>query len=491
MDQPPDRKIAAMTVPKQEIQILAAILVAGAALRAIGLDAQLWFDEIATLVEFVRLPFGAIVSDYSSLNNHMFFTLQAKAATLLFGEAAWSLRLPAALFGVGSIYLIWRLARRYSQPRVALSAAALTAFSYHHIWFSQNARGYTELGFWCLAATIAYLSLLQAPRRASAIALALSIAAALYTHLTAGFFIAALGLHYLAREGARLSRRETISLAPFFAFAAGGLLALAAYAPALPSIIAQVSGVSGGSAVDVMQHYQNPLWAIAEGLRTLGGPPWFGFVAASVALCALAFGAASLWRRSPAAVIITALSILITLAMLTALSMRVWPRFFFVQFPLLFWLLAEGANALLAVARPRLARLSEPRIEARAFLLGMTVACGLSLALAAKNYAAPKQDYEAAAAYVEAQGGAPAEIVAAGLAAFPYSVYYRPAFRQAAEAEPEKIANSQWVIIAFPSRTLRRYPELAGALDREFEAPVRFKGTLGDGAILVYRRKAG
>ena len=82
-------------------------------------------------------------------------------------------------------------------------------------------------------------------------------------------------------------------------------------------------------------------------------------------------------------------------------------------------------------------------------------------------------------------------VVAAGLAAFPYSVYYRPAFRQAAEAEPEKIANSQWVIIAFPSRTLRRYPELAGALDREFEAPVRFKGTLGDGAILVYRRKAG
>jgi 4-amino-4-deoxy-L-arabinose transferase-like glycosyltransferase len=484
-----DRNLAAMTVSKREIQILAVILVAGAALRAIGLDAQLWFDEIATLVEFVRLPFATIVSDYSSLNNHMFFTLQAKASTALFGEAAWSLRLPAALFGIASIYLIWRLARAHSRPRVALGAAALTAFSYHHIWFSQNARGYTELGFWCLLATIAYLSLLRAPKRASAVALALAVAAAHYTHLTAGFFLAALGLHYLAREGARLSRRERINRAPFFAFAAGGLLALAAYAPALPSILAQVGAVSETSAVDVMQHYQNPLWSIAEGLRTLGGPPWFGFVAAPMALGALAIGAFSLWRKSPASVVIIGLSILVTLAALTALSMRVWPRFFFVQFPFLFWLLAEGADAALLAVRERLPLLKAPQNEARAYALGLVVASALSLALTAKNYAAPKQDYEGAAAYIAAQGGSPEEVAAVGLAAFPFKAYYRPAFVEAPQAEHDKIANSRWVILIFPARTLRRYPDLASTLERDFEAPVRFRGTLGDGAVLVYRRK--
>jgi 4-amino-4-deoxy-L-arabinose transferase-like glycosyltransferase len=480
-----------MTVSKREIQTLGFILVAGALLRAVGLNSQLWFDEIATLVEFVRQPFAAILSDYSSLNNHMFYTLQAKAATALFGEASWSLRLPAALFGVASIYMIWRLARAVSKPRVALGAATLTAFSYHQIWFSQNARGYTELGFWCLAATLAYLSLLKAPKRASAVALALSVAAALYTHLTAGFFIAALGLHYLGREGARLYRRETIGWVPFFAFAAGGLIALAAYAPALPSILAQVGGVSETSSVDVMRHYQNPLWSIAEGLRTLGGPPWFGFVAAPVALCALGFGAASLWRRSPAAVIIIGLSILVTFAALAAMSMRVWPRFFFVQFPLLFWLLAEGADAALGALRAQIAALRSPKFDTAAYALGLAIASGLSLLLAAKNYAAPKQDYAGASAYIDAEGGNPGEVAAAGLAAFPYAAYYRSDFLAAAQAEPEKIANSQWVIIAFPSRTLRRYPDLAVTLEREFEAPVRFRGTLGDGAILVYRRRAG
>jgi len=473
---------------------LAAILVAGAALRIVGLNSQLWFDEIATLVDFVRLPFGEIISDYSSLNNHMFYTLQAKAAIAVFGEAPWSLRLPAFVFGVASIAMIYVLARAHGSARVALAAAALTALSYHHIWFSQNARGYTELGFFCLLATASYLDLLSKPSRVSGVVLAASVAGALYTHLTAGFYIAALGLHWLGRQVHRVAKGNgadgrRIEWPAFISLTAGGIIALLAYAPALPAIVANVGGVSETSAVDVMKHYQNPLWALAEGLRTLGGPAWFGLAAAPVAAIVLVFGGVSLWRRAPAAAIILGLSIGVTLLALTALSMRIWPRFFFVQLPLIFWLLAEGADALAATIARRLPLTRRIGGESGVFSGGIAVALAIFAALASRNYAAPKQNYLAPAQYLMSQRADPASVAAIGLASFPYNVLYNNGFSTLPDPTPQNIEASQWIIIAFPSRTLRRYPESAEILEREFAEPIRFKGTLGDGAVLLYRRK--
>ena len=63
-----------------------------------------------TLVEFVRLPVREIVTTYTSLNNHVLYSLLAHASVGLFGESAWTLRLPAVLFGIASIWLLWWLA---------------------------------------------------------------------------------------------------------------------------------------------------------------------------------------------------------------------------------------------------------------------------------------------------------------------------------------------------------------------------------------------
>jgi hypothetical protein len=78
-----------------EAGALAALLVLALVTRLVGLNASLWYDEVETLTNFVRLPWGELVCDFSSLNNHMFYSLQAKAAVELFGESAWALRLPA------------------------------------------------------------------------------------------------------------------------------------------------------------------------------------------------------------------------------------------------------------------------------------------------------------------------------------------------------------------------------------------------------------
>ena len=106
-------------VSRHEWLALAAILLLALVLRVIGLNAQLWYDEILTLTDFVRKPYGELVGDFSSLNNHMFYSLQARASILAFGESAWALRLPAMLYGVASLVVLWRMGREAAGRRAA------------------------------------------------------------------------------------------------------------------------------------------------------------------------------------------------------------------------------------------------------------------------------------------------------------------------------------------------------------------------------------
>ena len=150
-------------VERWEGWALAAILLLALIARIIGLNAGLWYDEIFTLTHYVRAPLGQVLSDFSSLNNHMFYSLQAKAAVPMLGESAWTLRLPAMLFGLASLAALWAIARGPSGRLPTLFALLLLAISYHHVWFSQNARGYTGLLFWTSLATLFLIEGLKRP----------------------------------------------------------------------------------------------------------------------------------------------------------------------------------------------------------------------------------------------------------------------------------------------------------------------------------------
>ena len=145
----------ARNVPTLEWIALAGILLVATAARFYRLDTSLWYDEIDTLLNFVRLPTGELIHSLRS-NNHMFYSLQAQAAIALFSESAWSMRLPAALFGLASLVAVWALARRAVGRPEALVVAFLLGISYDHVWFSQNARGYTGLLFWTTWATLLF-----------------------------------------------------------------------------------------------------------------------------------------------------------------------------------------------------------------------------------------------------------------------------------------------------------------------------------------------
>ncbi|MGH9935780.1 MAG: glycosyltransferase family 39 protein, partial [Blastocatellia bacterium] len=131
------------------------------ALRLWRLDSDLWHDEVLTLVDFARAPLGEIVTSFPAKNQHMLYSVLARLSFGVFGESAWALRLPSALFGVGSIWALFLLGRRLVGAREALMACALMTVSYHHVWFSQNARGYMGLLCFTLLATWLWLEALS------------------------------------------------------------------------------------------------------------------------------------------------------------------------------------------------------------------------------------------------------------------------------------------------------------------------------------------
>lgn len=494
-----------LSVGVGERAALLGLLAIATGLRVYKLDAPLWFDEVMTLIHYVRLPLGELIADYSSFNNHLFYSLQAKLAVAVFGEAPWALRLPAMIFGVASIWALWRLARTALGPAESLLAAALMAISYHHIWFSQNARGYTELMFWCLAALIIFIDAAGARSWRAWAAFGAVLAAAMYTHLTAAFFIGALGLVYglmlLARwlrlpapSGILALEDRAAQVAPFLGFAFGGALTLLLCAPAIPQMLTLLGGVEQSSQVDLMREYQNPLWTMLEGLRTLGGGGVMALIAPLAALAA-AVGAADLVRRAPVIALVAILHVALTLGALIAVHMRIWPRFFFtdIAFALLF--ITHGVFVFAALfariaQQIGLAAITPGRL-AGAAAVTMTLASAL---LAARNYAFPKQDFPGAVALIKAASAPAGSVGAVGLAGEVYDPYLGTGWRHVRRAEDlaalTPSAGRRWAVVIFPTRTRRENADVMALLERDYALAQILPGTLGDGEVLVYASKS-
>src|SRR6185503_19164406 len=151
------------------------------------LNSSYWTDEILALQKSFRLSLLQVITTFLGDTHHPLYSVFARVSLLMFGEAPWALRLPAVLFGVMAIAMTYVVARLAVRRREALFASLLLAVSYHHVWFSQNARGYTLIGLLALLTTWTLIRLLQQPTWRLAAAYALCAALGAYTHLTMVF----------------------------------------------------------------------------------------------------------------------------------------------------------------------------------------------------------------------------------------------------------------------------------------------------------------
>jgi len=471
---------------------LCALTVIATVLRAIALNQQLWFDEIVALVNSVRMPLGVILTTYTSQNQHTLYSILARGSIFVFGEHPWTLRLPAVMFGVASIPALYSLGRLVTAGREALLAAALLVVSYHHVWFSQNARGYTAMLFWTLLATYLFLRGVQGAGYRIWIAYGIVMTLGLYTHLTMSFVAVSHALIYLWLVRACIRNRNGLPRnvwLPLLGFLLTGLLTLALYAPLLPQLLAHTV-VQNGPAIH--WEWKNPLWlalATLRGLRIGAGGSLLVVVTAGL----IAFtGLASYWRQDRHLVGVLLLPVLVTAVVMLALEHNLWPRFFFFAIGFAFLLLVRGAMVWGEQGARLVGRSAPAGVRWGTVLVALTVVGSAWSLPTAYRY--PKQDFLGAMRLVDAQRQPSEPVVVVGLSALPYQNYYRRDWRAVASYEELESVRSQakrtWLVYTLPVYLKARYPDIWNGIQTEFTTVQVFRGTLGDGEVYVCQAPA-
>jgi hypothetical protein len=482
-------------IDAREVQAIGAIVVLALAARLINLDAGLWYDEILTLTQSVRLPPAELATTYGSLNNHVLYTWLAKGAAAIFGEEPWSLRAPAVLFGVASVCAVWFAFREAGNRWAAVAAAALLAVSYHHVWFSQNARGYTGLLLFTTLAGLALNRALTTDERRYWFHYAAFFAAAMLVHLSAAFLLLAQGLTLLI-HGAVVARKKSGATlwrwlsGPLIGFGGGTLIVLAAFSPMIGGMIAEFADVAGpaeAAAAGVIE-WKSPFWTIVETLKSFGVVGY----AVPLALSFAAIGVARMLRTAPWLAAPYLIQIPLTLLALMALSMRVWPRYFFIDIGFLTAAVVIGAYAFAEFFAQRANAAFSVKISPIALKsAGFAVMTAASVPLLVRNYETPKQDFDGALAYIESERSGADRVATLGLANVYFNDFRRlgwPQVATTADLAPPRDGRL-WVVTAFPSHAAAHFPREIAMLTLDFEEARRFKGTLSGGDVIVYRSR--
>lgn len=480
------------------IGVMAALTAAGLALRFWSLNSDPWVDEVLTLTDFVRRPMGEIVTSFPSQNQHMLFSVLARFSFDAFGESVWALRLPAVLFGMAGVWALFAFGRSALGTREGLLAATLMTFSYHHIWFSQNARGYTGLLFATLLATWAWMEALRRQELKWWLIYGVAIVTGMWIHMTMAFVVAAHAIVYvvfalfpsLSGDSENSTSLEKCSgLKPFVVWLLSVTVTLQLYALSLPEFLSV-----GLHEESRNSEWTNPLWVLKESLENLS----IGFAGIAVVLAGAAFvlfGWLSIFRRNRRAALWMVLPPLLAGSLMLVLGHNLFPRFFFFAMGFALLIVIHGAVELPSFLASFFAPLRERKTMIGslgvAFASLMIVA---SLVTVPRNYAMPKQDYSGAKRFVESQLANGDRVVAVGLAGDMYSRYFAPEWP--VTDEPTELAKMQgqgkdlWLVYTLPFQIEAFHRELWQTIQQKYEIVRTFPGTLNGGEVVVCRYKS-
>lgn len=463
---------------------LVGLSIIALALRLWRLDTGLWLDEVHTMVDYANVPLTEVITRFgASKNQHILYSLLAHFSMRLFGETAWALRLPAALFGVASLWSMFLLGRRIIGVGPSLLACALMTVSYHHIWFSQNARGYIGLLFFAMLATWLWIEGMERPTWRTWTLYAVFAFLGVWMQLTMVFVLAAHGLIWLGSlvQWRRLDPR--LRWMPPVALFLAGTLTLQAFALVLPQFLG--AGMHEPSATNT--DWTNPLWLITESLHSLR----IGFSGATAVLAGgimLFAGWISLFRKNKGVAIALVLPVIVAAVIAVAAAHNLFPRYFFFAMGFALLILVHGAMKLSEFVFPAGSRWRPRAGMAIVFLMIL-----VSAATVPRCYALPKQDFIGARDFAQSQSpGQP--VVAVGTARLVYQRYYAPHWlfpQTAAELEEARRRHPNLLLVyTLPIHMQVFEPEIWRIVETHFEPLREFPGTLNGGEVFVCRQSS-
>ncbi|HUQ84403.1 MAG TPA: glycosyltransferase family 39 protein [Gemmatimonadaceae bacterium] len=367
---------------------------------------------------------GELFRTFSSPNQHLMNSLLELASVTVFGQHDWSVRLPAAVFGILTVPAMYLLARPVMNGWQSLSVAFLTAVSYHHVWFSQNARGYSGYLLFCVLATAALWRVIETPNKRWIWTYGVSTTFAVASLIIAAFVVpthvalAAAVVFVRHRRGeaiAPLVRRLALA---FGITAVGGLILYGPTAIQLLRVVgtAYVKAGTGFQPVS-LEFVLETLRGLSAGFGSLA------LVGAIPFLALVAVGTISLMRRAWVIVLSFIVPLLLMAAVVVMAGWLTSPRFFILIVPLAFLVAVESldlvARMLAQVVKP------EQRQRVHGLLAGAAVAvCAVALGFGLpRYYAIPKQPFKASIAAFTARAQ-PGDAVIAMYQAFWGFDYY-------------------------------------------------------------------
>lgn len=465
--------------------------VVGFILRLWNLNSDLWVDEVLTLVGYARKPFGEIWTSFPDQNQHMLYSFLAHTSFDIFGESAWALRLPSVLFGVGSIWAMFFLCRRLLGIKEALLASALMTFSYHHVWFSQNARGYMGLLFFTLLATWFWFEALEKNRWSWWLAYSAAIVLGMWTHMTMAFVVAAHGIVYLSmlllpKFSGGIERNAGIR--PWAAWILSVTVTLQLYALALPEFLRV-----GLHEESKNSEWTNPLWVLTETIQNLS----IGFAGIAVVICGgafVAFGWLMLLKKNVRAAFLMILPPIFAGSLMLALGHNLFPRFFFFAMGFGLIIVIHGAIELPKLLANYIPALKENKfVTSYAGVVMVLLVILASLTTVPRNYALPKQNYSAARDYVENNRQPEDKIIAVSLAGMMYNKLFAPNWMVAETGEELKNFQQKsgkiWLIYTLSPEIKAFHPDMWQMIEKDYEIVKVFPGTLNGGEIFVCQKR--
>lgn len=466
---------------------IAGVLVVAAVLRIVGVGGQLWFDEIATLVVSVRHPLSRILTEFPGVNQHPLYSVLAHGTVSLFGEAPWSLRLPAVAFGVAAVWVAWDVGRAWLGRSVALLAAFLLATSSHHVWFSQNARGYTMLATFTLASTAALLRFGASPTRARAAIYVATAVAGVFTHLTMAFVLVA---HVVTVTAAWLVGESTARRFPpartVALWAVTAALCGVVYLPYVPTLMATFVQDAPPKAAQVATASR----ATSDLLR--GVTDGFGVAGLLVAVVGAIVGGLRLLKTQPLLAWLLAMPAVTTLGITAVLGQPLRPRFLFN--------LSGGAALVVAFGLWTVASFAARHLPAHATAVRtgliaaalVAVLSGAAPAIA-RNAVTPKQDFVSAMRVLDDFAAKGEPVIGVGALCFAVQPYFERPWTCAETYDAWRAATAPHPrVVAF--HTLLEFwhdPALIAAVARECRDTARFPGTVAGGDVVVCTAPGG
>ena len=258
---------------------LASLTAAGVTLRFATLGLQSYHhDEVITAARVLPGSFGHMMREVrvSESTPPLYYVL-AWGWGKLFGLGEVQLRSLSALVGSATIPIAYLIGRELADRRAGLIATALIAVNPMLIWYSQEARAYALLVFFCALSLLFFLRLLHGGRRRDLVLWSLSSSLALASHYFAVFPVAIESVWLLGSLSGR-GRRELLAGLGLVAVVGAALMPLMLHQaslshtdwiardPLLGRLWDSAISFQIGETGDLIGEHMHPGWALLPGL---------------------------------------------------------------------------------------------------------------------------------------------------------------------------------------------------------------------------------